>query len=134
MQWLNAMKESMARFSDRRRAQRLRDPAVLAFYSAGGESEAHRVRDISATGAYMYTEQRWYLGTLVQITLDIAPTGPENERREVPVPSITLWCKVVRHDEDGVGMEFVVVHKARRQSVHRFVSGVKSGTYETNPS
>lgn len=132
MQWLKSMRGSLGRIGDRRRGARVPDPAILAFYCAGAEALPHRVRDISRTGAYMYTEERWYLGTLVQITLDIDATraGKKNSKT---LPSITLWSKVVRHDKDGIGLEFVLVQQKRRESLHKFLAGVHSSTHETNP-
>ena len=127
MHWLQEIKGSLARINDRRRAQRVGSPAILAFYCAGAEAVPHGVRDISRTGAYMYTEERWYLGTLVQVTLDHDPGG--TDAKNVPtVPSVTIWSKVVRHDEDGVGLEFVLVQRKRRDSLHQFLAGVKSRT------
>jgi hypothetical protein len=131
MQWMKTMKDSLGRFNDRRRAQRLVRPAILAFYSAGTEPVPHRVRDVSRTGAYMYTEERWYLGTLLQITLDIDPGAIEDKSLPKGMPSITLWSRIVRHGEDGVGLEFVLVQRKRRDSMHKFLTEVMSRGYET---
>jgi c-di-GMP-binding flagellar brake protein YcgR len=128
MQWLKEIKGSLARISDRRRAERVRNPAILAFYCAGAEAVPHRVRDISCTGAYMYTEERWYLGTLVQITLDVDASETEGKNAAASVSSITLWAKVVRHGEEGVGLDFVLIQRKRRESMLRFVARLKSRT------
>jgi hypothetical protein len=128
MRWLKDMKGSLARIGDRRRAERVRDPAVLAFYSAGAEAVPHRLRDISRTGAYMYTAERWYVGTLVQITLDVDGSQTAGEDAPASLPSVTLWAKVVRHHDDGVGLDFVLVQKKRRASVHEFVGCLKPRT------
>jgi hypothetical protein len=134
MQWIETMKGSLGRLNDRRRAQRLAHPAILAFYSAGTEPAPHRIRDVSRTGAYMYTVERWYPGTLLQVTLDIDPGEVEVESSAKDVSSITLWSRIVRHGDDGVGMEFVLVQKKRRDSMHKFLAGVKSRSYETSQS
>lgn len=126
MHWLQEIKGSLARISDRRRAERVADPSILAFYSAGAEAVSHRVRDISRTGAYMCTKERWYLGTLVQITLDMEVSDSEAKNSHAAVPSVTVWSKVVRHGEDGVGLDFVLVNRKRRASVHQFLAGLKS--------
>ena len=127
MQWLEAVKGSLGRTYNRRRAPRLMDPPVLAFYCAGAEAKPHQVRDISQTGVYVCTEERWYLGTMVQLTLDVKlKEGAESSSPKMAQPSITLWCKLVRHDDEGVGLDFVVVQKDRRDLLHKFLAGVKS--------
>ena len=125
MHWLQDIKGSMARINDRRRSPRVERPAILAFYCAGAEAVPHGIRDISHTGAYMYTEDRWYPGTLLQVTLDM-DTDSEAKNGDAAVPSVTVWSKVVRHDEDGVGLEFVLVNRKRRESVYHFLAAVKS--------
>jgi hypothetical protein len=67
---------------------------------------AHRIRDISSTGLYLLTEQRWYPGTLVRLLLQrdgVAETDPDR--------SITVNAKVVRSGTDGVGLTLVLPDK-----------------------
>ncbi len=64
---------------------------------------AQSVRDISSTGLFVLTEDRWFLGTLIMITLQSSDLVEEGEAR-----SITLQARVVRRAEDGLGLEFVL--------------------------
>lgn len=74
---------------------------LVAHFFTGGAPVPHAVRDISATGLYVYTQERWYPGTMVRVTLtDIR--DPRSER------SITLHMTVVREGNDGVGLQFVL--------------------------
>jgi hypothetical protein len=60
---------------------------------------------------YVVTEERWYLGTQVRITLTkTLEDGPRAGR------SITVMATAVRWGNDGVGLEFVqsAAGKARR--------------------
>jgi Flp pilus assembly protein TadG len=64
---------------------------------------AHGIRDISATGLYLKTDQRWYPGTMVTMSLqrsDAAETDPDR--------SIMVNAQVIRADVDGVGLAFVL--------------------------
>jgi hypothetical protein len=78
-------------------------PDLAAYFWTGGAPQPHAIRNISSTGMYVVTEERWYPGTLVQMTLrkaDREGTGPE--------ASIALLTRVNRWGNDGVGLGFVV--------------------------
>jgi hypothetical protein len=87
--------------ADPRRAPRLRLSWVEAYFFTGGRPEPHKIRDISATGVYVVTDDRWYLGTVVRITL-VDQRWPTADR------SFTVHAKVVRWGEDGAGLAFVL--------------------------
>jgi Flp pilus assembly protein TadG len=95
--------------TDRRKSERRKSPQLVTFYWDGGPPTPRAVRDISATGFFVITEQRWYPGTLVMVRLQ-RPGWTGLER------SITVRAKVVRTDGDGVGFEFVppVRHGSQR--------------------
>lgn len=76
-------------------------PGLIAYYFTGGTPKPHAVRDISPTGMYIITEERWYPGTVVRVTLTDRH-NPSTER------SITVNAKAVRTGSDGVGFEFVL--------------------------
>jgi hypothetical protein len=77
---------------------------LAAYFFTGGAPKAHGVRDISATGIYVFTEERWYLGTVIRMTVaDLRNSAPER--------SITVNAKVVRWGNNGVGLKFVLVDK-----------------------
>jgi Putative Flp pilus-assembly TadE/G-like len=89
---------------DHRRGQRLASPLLVAYYWDGSVPMAHEIQNISSTGFYLLTNERWQLGTVVTMTLqrtDIedAKTHPEGY---IMVPS-----KVIRLGTDGVAFEFV---------------------------
>jgi hypothetical protein len=89
---------------DRRRAGRMRAPKLVAYYWTGGKPEKHEVRDISPTGIYVVTDERWYLGTIVKMTLQIIDDVEGYSTKHIAVES-----KAVRWGEDGVGMTFVLM-------------------------
>jgi Flp pilus assembly protein TadG len=98
MNWLERL------FSqERRRSKRQEPPHLVAHYWDGGAPLAHSVRDISSTGLYLLTEDRWYPGTLVRISLQRADADDADPDR-----SRMVNAKVVRLDKDGVGLEFVI--------------------------
>ena len=116
------MEEDMAPFKrwfagnplrERRKADRQDAPAVVAHYWDGAAPAAHTIRNISAGGLYILTEQRWYPGTLVMMTLQRKDSFEGEADR-----SITVQSKVVRSGVDGVGLAFVPTerHESRPTS------------------
>jgi len=119
--------------SERRKADRLRAAELSAFYWTGAAPVQHGIRDISSTGLYLVTEERWYPGTLVMMTLQKTDDAPGDSERSIAVQS-----KAVRWGTDGVGLEFVLpVNKNRsgenqlkgsvdRKSLDRFLQGLSA--------
>jgi uncharacterized membrane protein (UPF0127 family) len=88
---------------DPRRAPRVPGSGLAAYYWNGSAPSAHGIRDISSTGLYVVTEERWYPGTLVLMTLQKTENGEELSERTVAVHS-----RAVRWGPDGVGLQFVL--------------------------
>jgi hypothetical protein len=88
---------------DPRKAPRVKEPGLAAYYWNGASPMAHGIRDISSTGLYVVTEERWYPGTLVLMTLQRNDRGEECAER-----SISVQTRAVRWGPDGVGLQFVL--------------------------
>jgi hypothetical protein len=88
---------------DPRKAPREKASGVAAYYWNGAAPKAHTIRDISASGLYLVTEERWYPGTLVLMTLQRTGVGEEIAER-----SISVMSRAVRWGNDGVGLQFVL--------------------------
>ena len=92
---------------DPRKAPRELAPGLAAYYWNGAAPKAHAVRDISPTGLYVVTEERWYPGTLVLMTLQRTDDG-ETDRRAIDLGDVP---------GSPVGKRWggTAVHPARRQ-------------------
>lgn len=88
---------------DRRRAKRLPLPGLVAYYWTGSTPRAYQVGDVSMNGLYLLTEERWYPGTLVLMTLQ--RTDPEGRNLD---DAVAVQSRVVRWGTDGLGLSFVV--------------------------
>ena len=88
--------------SDRRRAARRYIPGMVAHYFTGGSPKPNEVADISMSGMYLITEDRWMPGTLIQMILQKPCAGGD---RKV---SINVLSRIVRRASDGVAAEFVM--------------------------
>jgi hypothetical protein len=88
---------------DPRTAPREKAPGLAAYYWNGAAPKAHTIRDISSSGLYLVTEERWYPGTLVLMTLQ-KTSGEES----IAERSIAVMSRAVRWGKDGVGLQFVL--------------------------
>jgi hypothetical protein len=89
--------------SEQRRAVRLPMPGLVAYFFTGGSPRPHPIKDISVTGFYMQTDERWMPGTIVRVTLQMVESSGEGRRE-----TITVHSRVVRWGPDGGGFEFVL--------------------------
>lgn len=97
--WLNP---APAKNSDRRRAQRHYVPGMAAYYFTGGAPKPHDVADISMSGMYVHTDDRWLPETMIRMTLQKPCAKGEKKQ------SITVLSRIVRRGSDGVAAEFVM--------------------------
>src|SRR5260370_7169724 len=85
------------------------------------------MRDISSTGLYLLTEERWYPGTVVMISLQRADAADTDLDR-----SIRVKAKVVRLGKDGVGLELIMPEKPPPPGSHSLsANGTDRKTFPT---
>jgi uncharacterized membrane protein (UPF0127 family) len=90
-------------FPDARKAPRQPAPRLSAYYWNGGTPNAHNIRDVSSSGLYLLTEDRWYPGTLILMTLQDLDDTKNGSK-----PVISVKVRAVRWGDDGVGLQFVL--------------------------
>lgn len=84
------------------RAERRRVEQFAAYRWNGSALTCDTVRDISSSGLYLLTTERWQPGTIIALTLQReGPLDPDPARR------ITTQTRVVRCGQDGVGLSFL---------------------------
>jgi hypothetical protein len=83
-----------------RKAARESFSGLTAYFWTGGAPVQHTIQDISPTGLYVVTDERWYPGTVVRMTLTDSKQ-PTVER------SMTVNAVSMRWGNDGVGLQFV---------------------------
>jgi hypothetical protein len=83
---------------------------MIAHYFTGGAPKPHQVADVSMSGFYLLTEDRWMIGTMIQMTLQ-KPVARGQQKQ-----SINVLSRVVRRGSDGVGAEFVLPDSIDSQS------------------
>jgi len=95
--WLEKFLKPEAGRADRRRVDQF-----AAYRWSGSALTQEMVRDISSSGLYLLTGERWQPGTVLALTLQRkGPMDPDPTRR------ITAQVKVTRSGSDGVGLSFL---------------------------
>ncbi len=98
-------------YQDPRIEPRKPAPGLTASFWTVGMPQVVAIRDLNFTGMYAVTDERWYPGTTLRVTLTMAD-GEQPKRSR----SITLPAKVVRWGNDGVAFEFVLLDRVDRKS------------------
>lgn len=87
---------------NQRRAVRYPTPGLVAYYWTGGAPYSYQVNDLSATGLFLLTKERWAPGTLIQMTLQ------QQDGKSTKNNSICVLSEVVRWGENGSGFNFIL--------------------------
>lgn len=87
---------------ERRKDGRVAARSVEAFHKAAREEKPIRIKDISATGIYLITTERWPLESNVSVILRRKRLFGNGETSQVQ-----MKAQVARWGEDGVGLTFV---------------------------
>jgi PilZ domain len=88
---------------NRRRAKRIPAPGLVAYYWTGGSPHSYEVANISATGLYLLTKERWAPETMIQMTLQKGENAGSTSDG-----SICVLSEVVRWGDDGTGFNFIL--------------------------
>ncbi len=91
--------------TERRKDGRVPARGVEAFYRTNTEERPARIRDISATGLYLITGERWPPESNVTVILRRKEFLGRSESSQVQIRA-----RVARWGEDGVGLTFVPLH------------------------
>ena len=121
---------------DPRCSQRLVKPPLVAYYWTGGTPEPQIVVDISSSGLYLATHDRWHPGTGISMALQRT-----DQERGTPGYWIAVNVMVVRQGEDGFGGAFIpclpgladaaarrVGNGADKETLERFVKQLTAST------
>ena len=119
--------------TDRRASKRHPLPGLVSYYWTGGAPQAFHIADISNVGIYLLTDERWFPGTMILMTLQRTNTDGDD-----PDDFISVLTKVIRWGTDGVGLSFVPSNTVDlnsgeplpetgvgRKALHRFIQRVQ---------
>lgn len=111
------------RSAERRRAERRNSPELAAYHWKDSIPRENCVRDISSTGAYLVTKERWEPGEVISLTLQ--RSGPLEKENSFPI-----HARAVRWDDHGVAVSFVLPPGA---DLRLWQSPLKSASEQNEP-
>jgi len=110
---------------DRRRSERRTSPELAAYLWIGTLPKQASVRDISSSGVYLLTRERWAPGDVVSMTLQRrGPLEGSFDRR------VAVQARAVRWGDDGIGLSFVL---PSGMDLRLWESPLKSASEQTEP-
>ncbi len=87
---------------ERRRDGRVSTFGLVALYGRNANQNKARIKNLSMTGVYVVTKERWLPGTDILLTL---------QKRHLlhtrSLPGVRMWARSVHLGKDGVGLTFV---------------------------
>jgi hypothetical protein len=104
-----------------RNTTRIQEPGVVVYYWDGATPSGRQLRDISLTGAYLYTPERWFPGTVVRLLIQPTEADPTDAGNPSP-GSVSLQARVVWQGPDGMALEFLFYGPADRKILEEFVA------------
>ncbi len=102
------------------RAERYPGKGILAFFWDGGAPAPHGIKDLSSSGAYIYATERWYVGTVLDMSFRETVRPAKGTPQETLL--FTIPCRVVRHGPDGMGVAFQVRNPQQQDAVRTLLS------------
>jgi hypothetical protein len=120
------LKKGLQQLQERRRSERIPALPLAAYFWDGAVPLPHVVRDISRTGVYLFTQERWYPGTMLQLTIDAKGRAATTDQAVAPEDSMVVWSKVVRYGADGVGFEFMILKARDRKKMADLIEHAKT--------
>src|SRR5580692_10532693 len=88
---------------DKPRAERRIPLGFVAWQANNPASKRSTVADISSSRLYLQTDERWPIGEVVPVTIEVEGWLEKGAQQQISVQML-----VVRAGEDGVGLSFVL--------------------------
>jgi hypothetical protein len=88
---------------DKPRAERRIPLGFVAWHANSPASKRSTVADISSSGLYLHTEERWPVGEVIPLAIAVEGWLEKGAQQQIAVQAL-----VVRTDKDGVGLSFVL--------------------------
>ena len=90
-------------YVEKPRAERRIPSGFAALRRDNPASKPATIRDISSTGLHILTEERWPVGDLIPLTIEVEGLAEDHSE-----PRIEMQARVARHTADGIGLSFVL--------------------------
>src|SRR5208282_5021652 len=105
MSRLSSLRRALLRFGEPEhpRAERWPAPGLSALYGIESASKPAAIKDVSASGVYLLTDERFPANQCVNLILRLNGEQEDNSELQITVQTRAAW-----QGEDGVALEFVL--------------------------
>jgi hypothetical protein len=111
--------------TDRRGSPRRPVPGLVAYDGVGGTPQSHKIGDISSSGIFLVTKERWPAGELISLTLQKEGPPADSSARRAEVDA-----GAVRWGQNGIGLSFMLPTGV---DLYLWKDPLKSGDHATGP-
>jgi len=94
--------------------------SLAAYYWSGAAPAPHAVRDVSVLGAFIVTSEKWYPGTIINLTLQ---RGSQVARGD---DVLSLRSRVGTPGPDGVRLQFLYLNRHEREAARKFLHRIRA--------
>jgi hypothetical protein len=116
-----SIRKWLSQMNDRRRSPRMKPEGLVAYYWTGAIPRPNSVREIGPNGARLEAPSGFYLGTVIEMTLQDLAEGRDSGD---PSRHSCVHGRVVRTVADGFCVEFVFHDAAERRRFREFLDGL----------
>ncbi len=106
--------------------------SVVAYYWDGAVPAPHRVRNLSAYGANIITTEKWYPGTVIQLTLQHG-AHVNGSDGNAGTPAVSVRTRVASQHADCIRVVFVCLNNQERHALRKFLHDVKLAEANVTP-
>ena len=99
--------------------------SVFAYYWEGAVSVPHGVRNLSVKGAEIVTSDKWYPGTIINLTLQCGAQAA-GQGGAATCKALAMRSKVVAHSREGIRVEFLYLNQQEREAAREFLAGLRT--------
>jgi Flp pilus assembly protein TadG len=92
----------------------------VAFYWTGGASLAYGLRDVSANGTFILTQDRWCTGTMLRLLLQERSNRADSDG-DACGQVTEMYAVVVRQAEDGMGVRFLFTSPRQQRQFKEYL-------------
>jgi Flp pilus assembly protein TadG len=120
-----------------RRGARWAEPEIVVHYWDGAGPDGRGIRDISDHGAYIFTTEQWYPGTIIRVVLQGRTSHTKADNAGAPAsPSLSICvpARVVRSGADGVAVEFAFRNKNEEKEFRDFLAAFPARPAQAGPA
>ncbi len=103
---------------ERRRAKRIVNPPIQAYYWTGGRSRPLPLLNVSETGAFVQSDTEWCPGTIAHFVLECNDSELQAQPENL---ALSVWAQIVHITPEGMGLQFIIMDRQEEKKFQKFM-------------